>query len=160
MASILVRPAAPADADRLLAMIDGLNAHVGAVAGKMTRDLLLRDAFGETPRFELIVAEVDAVAAGYAAWCDTYETEHAAAGFYLIDLFVAPAFRRHGLARRLVARVAAECRRRGHGFVWWTAVPGNEEAAGFYESLGSRSEPMVAHALLGTGLDALADEAE
>ncbi len=157
--TVTIRPAVPADADVLMRLIDGLNEHVGAPVGKLTRDLLLRDALCETPHFTVIVAEVDGIVGGYATWCDTYETEHATAGFYMNDLYVDPAFRRHGLARRLVARVAAECRRQGHGFVWWTQEPNNAEAAGFYASIGSQSELMVAHALYGEGFDKLADEA-
>lgn len=157
--SVAIRRAVPDDAEALVALIDGLNAHVGAATGRMTRDVLLRDAFGDRPGFEIVVAEVDGTVAGYAAWCDAYETEHALAGLYMIDLFVGAAYRRRGLARRLVAAVSAETRARGRGFVWWTAEPGNADAAAFYEDLGSRSEPMIAHALFGARFEALADEA-
>jgi len=156
---VSVRPAVPEDADALLRFLDGLNAHVGALRGRMTRAALLADAFGDAPQFEMCVGEVGSQVAGYAAWCDAYETEHALAGLYMIDLYVDPAFRRHGLARRLVAAVSAESRRRGRGFVWWTAAPDNAEAAAFYASLGSHSEPVVAHALFGEKFEALADEA-
>lgn len=155
---VRIRAAAPHDAETLLRLIDGLNAHVGAPTGRMTRQHLLRDAFGPSPKFEIAVGEMDGTVAGYAAWCDAYETEHALAGLYMIDLYVDPAFRRHRLARGLMARVSAECRSRGRGFVWWTQEPTNAEAAGFYKSLGTHAELMVAHALHGERFDRLADE--
>jgi len=156
--TVSIRPAVPEDAEALLPMIGGLNAHVGATTGRMTREALLRDAFGEAPKFELIVAERDGAIAGYAAWCEAYETEYAMAGLYMIDLYVDPAHRRHGIARRLVAAVSAASRARGLGFVWWTADPDNAEAAAFYAKLGSHSEPIIAHALFGEPFDRLADE--
>jgi GNAT superfamily N-acetyltransferase len=153
-----VRPALPSDADQLLRLIDDLNRHVQSPTGRMTRDILMRDAFGPDPEFEIAVADVDGAVVGYAAWCDTYETEHARAGLYMIDLYVDPAQRRHGLARKLVAAVAAECRRRGRGFVWWTAWPPNSEAAGFYADLGTETEVMIVHALTGDRFETLAEE--
>jgi GNAT superfamily N-acetyltransferase len=158
--AIRIRPAAPQDADVLLRLIDGLNEHVGAATGKLTREMLIADAFGDEPRFQIAVAEVDGTVAGYTAWCEAYETEHAMAGLYMIDLYVDPDIRRHGLAHRLVSHVAATCRRLGRGFVWWTAEPTNQEASGFYASLGTHSELMVAHALFGERFEALADESE
>jgi len=156
--TVVLRPATPSDIDALLRLIDDLNAHVGAATGKMTREALLRDAFGDDPKFEIAAAKVDGAVAGYAAWCDAYETEHAMAGLYMIDLYVDEPYRRHGVARKLVAHVAAAGRNRGRGFVWWTAVPDNAEAAAFYEKLGTHSEPMIAHALFGERFDTLADE--
>lgn len=154
-----IRPAGPGDADALVRLIGGLNAHVGAETGRMTRQVLMRDAFGPAPTLSLLVAADGAAVVGYAAWCDAYDTEHAMAGVYLIDLFVEPPARRRGIARRLMAAVAAAARTRGRGFVWWTALPTNAEAAAFYASIASHSEFMVAHALFGARFEALADEA-
>jgi hypothetical protein len=39
------------------------------------------------------------------------------------------------------------------------ATPEDAEAAGFYESLGGQSEPMIVHALSGRGFETLADDA-
>jgi len=155
-----IRPATPQDAGAILDLLDGLNAHVGAERGKMSRRTLINDAFCDEPKVRFLVADRDGMIAGYAAWCDAYETEHAMSGLYMIDLFVTPEHRGAGLARRLVAALSAEARRSGHGFLWWAAAPDNEEAAGFYKSLGGRSEPMIAHALFGAPFDDLADEAE
>ena len=155
-----IRPARPEDADAILGLLDGLNTHVGAERGKMSRRTLLEDAFGDAPKVRFLVADRDGTVAGYAAWCEAYETEHAMAGLYMIDLFVAPEHRGAGLARRLVGALSAEARRAGRGFLWWAAAPGNEAAAGFYKSLGGHSEPMIAHALFGPPFDDLADEAE
>lgn len=157
--STTIRPAVPGDADALLRLIDGLNAHVGAETGRMTRDVLERDAFGPEPKLSMVVAADGERILGYAAWCDAYETEHALAGVYLIDLYVDPPARRGGIARRLLATVAAAARARGRGFVWWTAEPTNGEAAAFYASIASHSEFMVAHALFGERFEVLADEA-
>lgn len=157
--SATIRPASPADADALLRLVRGLNEHLGGEPGRMTSEVLVRDLFCPEPKLAVAVAESAGAVVGYAAWCGAYETEHAMAGVYLIDLYVDPPARRRGIARRLMAAVAAAARARGRGFVWWTALPTNTEAAAFYASIASHSEFMVAHALFGERFEVLADEA-
>ena len=56
--------------------------------------------------------------------CSTaYDTEHAARGLYLQDLYVVPEARRQGAGRALMAAVARACQADGGCYVFWNALP-------------------------------------
>lgn len=57
----------------------------------------------------------------------------------LINLAVDPAHRRRGVGRRLVATVAAYCRRRGVPLVWLRVRARNRGARAFYRRCGFRT---------------------
>ena len=65
--------------------------------------------FGPEPVAYAHVAEVDGQAAATAVWFLNFSTWDGVTGIYLEDLFVRPAFRRRGLARKLLATLADEC---------------------------------------------------
>ena len=76
--------------------------------------------------------------AGFALFFQTYSTFLALPGIHLEDLFVVPAWRRHGLGRRLLTHLAALAVERGCGRLEWTVLDWNAPAIGFYERLGAR----------------------
>jgi GNAT superfamily N-acetyltransferase len=82
-----------------------------APSDRRAQQRLLDDAF-VTRRFELLIAEVDGKAAGYAVIFETYSTFFAQPKLYLEDLFVLPDFR--GKVRRTPpCRPAREALARG-----------------------------------------------
>jgi GNAT superfamily N-acetyltransferase len=98
---------------------------------------LLRDGFGDVPRFRVLLAEMGSEAIGFAFYFFSYSTWRGRPALYLEDLFVRPAFRGRGAGlalMRKLARIAVEqhCAR----FVW-EVLDWNEPAIRFYESLGA-----------------------
>lgn len=160
MSGGVVRQAVAEDAARVIALMDGLNAHVEAPVGRMTADILIRYGLGPEREFDVLVAEADGAVRGFAAFEDSFNTEHAAPGVYLIDLFVEPAARRRGLGRALIAAVAAAAARRGRTFLWWTVWPPNREGRAFYRRLGADEEAMIASAIARARFQALAAEGD
>jgi [ribosomal protein S18]-alanine N-acetyltransferase len=73
---------------------------------------------------------------------------------YVVTLDVAPAWRRHGLARRLMAEVEAKARAMGAQSIALHVFTGNFGAIRFYEEIGYGRVGMV-EAFYGRGLDAL-----
>lgn len=144
-----VRPFAPADAEAVAAMVGALNAEEGYDRGTAPDAAALRAAFlGPAATGRLLVA-ADAAdrPLGYLTLHTTYETEFAARGAYLGDLYVLPAARRQGLGRALVGAAARLVQAEGGVFLWWTALPQNAAAHAFYERLGAEGEPIRAFAL-------------
>ena len=158
---LAVRRAVPDDAEALASLGRALNVQQGDPSTSFTAEAVRRDGFGNPPRFEAWVAELDGKAVGYALVVPAaYETAYAKAGVYVQDVFVAPEARRRGVGRAIMASVAADARRRGLEFVWWASRRWNTESHAFFRTLATVEEPVIAFATFGEEFTRLADEAE
>ncbi len=99
----------------------------------------LREAlFGERPVAGALLARVDSHVAGYAVYYRTFSTFVGRAGVFLDDLYVRPEFRKRGLGRALLERVATMDGKVGGGRFEWIALRWNENAFRFYRSIGAK----------------------
>ena len=169
-----VRAAAPADVPalmrlkRLLALgEDSLHAVQASEAD------WLRDGFGPDAGFCAFVAEAESAASGNAvignsviarsvigmATCSRRTlTGWNGPVLFLQDLIVETAWRRHGVAAALVARVAALAREIGSPIVELTVRADNKGAQRFYEENGFMPVPQcLTYVLAGPALLTLAD---
>ncbi len=122
-------------------------------------EALLRTFLGPRAAGRLLVAEAEGVPVGYATLHVTYETEFAARGCYLGDLYVRPEARRQGIGRALLAAAARlVVRAEGGGHLWWTALPRNAGSHAFYRAVGAADEPIQAFVLAFDAFDRLAGE--
>ena len=156
-----VRPAGEGDASSVAALINAINTLDGnRPPVPMTPAIVRRDLLGPAPRALLRVAEWQGAVVGFATGGLIYDAERAAESMLLLDLYVAPAARRHGLGRALVAALAAEARRYGAACLWWGVDEGDDEAGLFYRALGAAAaERYTGMLLAGPALDRLAAEA-
>jgi GNAT superfamily N-acetyltransferase len=137
----VIRAAREGDADAVAGLINAINAlGPGAPAQAMTAAIVRRDLICAQPKALLRVAERDGMVAGFATAGLIYDAERCAWALMLLDLFVAPEHRRNGLARGLMAALAAEALRQGAGCLWWGVDEGDDAATLFYRSIGARSE--------------------
>jgi GNAT superfamily N-acetyltransferase len=115
--------------------------------------------FGEKPDAEVLIAELDGAAAGFALFFHNYSTFLGRRGLYLEDLFVLPEYRGRGIGRALMARLARLALERSCGrFEWWV-LDWNEAAIRFYGSLGARGmDEWTVYRLTGEPLARLAGE--
>jgi len=137
MAGLRVRPAAPTDADEIVAMVRELAAFEREPLANLeaSQTALLRDCFGDNPRAEVLIGELDGGIAGFVLFFHNYSTWHARAGLYVEDLYVRETARGTGLGRALLAAVARLaiarcCRRLDLSVLDWNP------ARRFYERLG------------------------
>jgi ribosomal protein S18 acetylase RimI-like enzyme len=144
---IAIRRARPADAPALLALVAALNRDQGDPDDLLTAARLVEDVIGSATTIAM-VAEAGGALVGYATAHPTYETGHAERGLYVGDLFVAPAHRRRGVARALLAAVARAGHAQGARHLWLTAKADNAAAHAFYRRLGSRGESVMAFAVV------------
>jgi GNAT superfamily N-acetyltransferase len=160
MANITVRPATPADVETILAFIKGLAAFEHEPdAVKATVDDLLRDGFGEHPRFEALMAEQDEQPVGFALFFPTYSTWEGRPGIHLEDIFVLEHVRGHGVGRKLMAALAALAVARGCARLELSVLHWNP-AREFYHHLGmSHLQEWLPYRLSGEALRRLAAEA-
>jgi GNAT superfamily N-acetyltransferase len=104
---------------------------------EITPEDLLRDGFGDNPRFQALVAEWDGKPAAYALYYFTYSTWTGRSGMFLEDLFVREQFRGKGIGKALLQRVAAAARSRNCDRMRWEVLTWNTVAIEFYRSLGA-----------------------
>ncbi|MEO8365311.1 MAG: GNAT family N-acetyltransferase [Pseudoxanthomonas sp.] len=156
--SISLRPAQLADTSLILAFIRELGAYE-KLAHEVVADeaSLARQLFGERAAAEVIIAEVDGKAAGFALFFHNFSTFLGQRGLYLEDLFVRPQFRGLGLGKHLMVRLAKLAFERGCGRFEWSVLDWNEPAICFYRSLGAVGlDEWTVQRLSGDALKALA----
>src|SRR6185436_11060379 len=95
------------------------------------------DFIGERRRVICDIAEVDGAIAGVMIWWRTYATFSASPGIYLEDLYVRPRFRRRGIGKALLKRLARYAEDDGANHIHWFVLDWNRAAGQFYESLGA-----------------------
>jgi ribosomal protein S18 acetylase RimI-like enzyme len=80
---------------------------------------------------------------------------------YLKEIFVAPTFRRQGIATALMANIARIARAKKCPRVGWTVAKQNRAAQALYDRLGAQqADWLVTYRLAGEALGKLADEAQ
>jgi len=140
----VIRKATRADVPAILALVKELAAYEREPDAVIATEAdFLRDGFGESPAFHVLVATEGAAdgreaVVGFAFYFFSYSTWVGRRCLYLEDLFVEPAHRGKGAGIALMAAlaqeaIAQECRR----FVW-QVLDWNEPAIAFYERLGAK----------------------
>jgi GNAT superfamily N-acetyltransferase len=140
---ISIRDMRAEDAPRVFEMVMALARFLGEQDHvTATVETLLEDGFGPTPRYGALVAEdTDGDLVGYTTYSWNYSTFQGNPYLYIDDLYVAENARGLGVARRLVAVVAARSLAiaRGPGRVALMVVEWNP-AREVYRRLGFETE--------------------
>ncbi len=126
---------------------------------RITEADVRRDGFGAHRRFEVLIAEVDRAAVGFALFFPNYSTWEGKPGIYIEDIFVEESIRGTGIGRKLIAAVAKIAHSRGCARIDLAVLNWNP-ARGFYHRLGFRhAEPWQIFRLAADELRTLSLEA-
>jgi GNAT superfamily N-acetyltransferase len=153
-----ISPATADDAVLLTAMIREL-AEFERLESEMstTPEDLLRDGFGARPKFRAVIAQWDGHPVGYAIFFEFYSSFQGRVGLFLDDLFVRPAFRKHGIGSALIKHVAGIAWNEKYFCMRWEVLDWNQQAIDFYNNLGAAFldewKPVI---LIGDALEAAA----
>jgi GNAT superfamily N-acetyltransferase len=157
--SITIRPAEASDAATIVRLVRELADFEGLLEQvRISEADVLRDGFGEQPRFACLLAEVDGAPVALALYFEDYSTFEGRPGIFVEDLYVAEAARGLGIGQQLLARLAQitverDCRRLDLMVLHWNP------ARGFYERLGFRlSADWLPYRLSGEALARLAKD--
>ncbi|MFO0616223.1 MAG: GNAT family N-acetyltransferase [Polyangiaceae bacterium] len=134
-----IRRARSGDEAQVLSFIRELAAYE-RLEGEVTADTasLGEHLFGDHPFAEVLLAEDDGDAAGFALYFFTFSTFLARPTLYLEDLFVRPEKRGRGIGEALLRTLAAIAVERGCGRMEWSVLDWNEPALRFYAKLGAK----------------------
>lgn len=137
-APLTIRHAVIADAAEIARLANELNAHEGEPPTAFNEAVVRRHGFGPKAAFEAIVAQMGKRLVGYVMFHRTFNSDRAVLGYWLVDLYVEAAARRHGIGRALLAAVATHALEQGGQSLWWSVRSTNASARAFYAKLGAR----------------------
>jgi GNAT superfamily N-acetyltransferase len=143
-----IRAAQPADVPQIHALILALAEFESLTHLVVASEAdLARALFADGSRVAAQVAEADQAGSpdgqlvAFALYFHNYSTFLGRQGLYLEDLFVLPDWRKRGIARALLQRLAGIAVARGCGRFEWSVLDWNVNAIRFYESLGAQVLP-------------------
>jgi GNAT superfamily N-acetyltransferase len=134
---LILRFAEPADSSVLFDLIQQL-AEYEKLSHAVTGNIMaLKEHLFGSPRYvEAILAEYAGEAVGFALFFHNYSTFLTKPGIYLEDLFVVPKYRRQGIGKTLLSKLAQIAVERNCGRLEWSVLDWNESAQEFYRSMG------------------------
>jgi len=139
---IEIRAATARDVGVVLRLIRGLAEYERMTHRVVATEAGLRESlFGERPAAEVVIAYAADEPVGLAVFHPTFSTFAGRPGLYLEDLFVEPAWRRHGIGKKLLAYLGRVAEERGCHGLSWSVLNWNAAAIRFYRSLGA--EPVT-----------------
>lgn len=135
---LILRFAQPADCDVLFELVKALAEYVKLSDAVTGNALALQEhLFGERKYVEAILAEYAGQGVGFALFLHNYSTFLTKPGIYLEDLFVLPEYRRLGIGKALLTKLAQIAVERGCGRLEWSVLDWNEPAIAFYRRMGA-----------------------
>ena len=136
--SLAIRAAQPPDCGSVLAMVRELADYqkLGTEV-EATADNIASALFTPGSRVFCDIAEWSGEAAGVSIWFHHYSTFRGQYGLYLEDLFVRPAWRRRGIGKALMQRLAHRCVTDSLVSFEWTVMDWNAPSIAFYRSIGA-----------------------
>jgi GNAT superfamily N-acetyltransferase len=166
--STQIRRARPGDEAAIVAMIHELaDFERASEQCTVTESHITTALFGdsgdadEPPVASCFLVDVDGDTAAMALWFRNFSTWDGVPGIHLEDLYVRDRFRRRGLARSLLATLAAECVENGYSRLSWAVLDWNTDAITLYDSVGGRPlTEWITYRVSGDELSALAGRAD
>lgn len=156
---VQIRRAVSRDADAIAKMAAEAAAEEGGASG-LDVDRIKSHAFAGNPLFEAWVAleRPNAPPIGQAVITKSYDFRRAAPTVVLCELYVVPAQRRSGLARKLMSCVARRARDLGARELSITTGVENAVAQKFFAAVGARPRQDASFMMSADGIEWLAAE--
>ncbi len=140
--ALQIRPAVADDSALILAFIRELAEYEKLLHEVRATEAELRARlFGDRPQAEVVIAEWNGEAVGFALFFHNFSTFLGRHGLYLEDLFVRPALRGRGIGKALLQHLARVAVARDCGRFEWAVLDWNAPAREFYLSLGAKPVP-------------------
>lgn len=136
--AVSFRQATENDVGQILTFIRELASYEKLLSEVVATEELLKEWIFEKKKAEVIFAEEDGKAVGFALFFHNFSTFLGRAGIYLEDLYVRPEVRGKGYGKALIKELARIAEERGCGRLEWWCLDENTPAVEFYRSLGAQ----------------------
>ena len=156
---LTIRRAVPRDADAIAKLAADAASEEGVVSS-LEIDRIKAHAFGSSALFEAWVAQERNASPliGHAIITKSYDVRRASPNVVLAELYVVPAQRRSGLARKLMSAVARRARELGARELAITTGVENEVAQKFFNAVGAKKREAAVFMMSADGIEWLAAE--
>ena len=152
------RFASEADVKTILFFIRQLAVYENMLDDVVATEELLREWIFEKKKAEVLLAEENGRAVGFALFFHNFSTVLGRAGIYLEDLFVLPEYRGRGYGKGLLKELARIAVSRQCGRLEWSCLDWNKPSIDFYLSMGAvPMEEWTAYRLTGDRLENMAE---
>jgi ribosomal protein S18 acetylase RimI-like enzyme len=134
---LTIRPATPDDAETIIDLIRELAEYVKeSDTIDITTDDIIQYGFEDNPIFHCLLCLCNDVPAGFALYFHTFSPTKGKPVIFLECFFIRPDYRRRGIGRALMSRLAEIAVRKGFVCFEWIVPEWNTPAIEFYRSLG------------------------
>ncbi len=134
-----IRFAEEDDSQLILDFIKGLAVYEKMLDQVEATEERIRESVFEKEQAEVIIAEENGEAVGFALFFHNYSTFLGRANLYLEDLFVIPEARGKGYGKKLLKKLAEIALDRGCKRVDWSCLDWNKSSIEFYKSIGAKA---------------------
>ena len=137
MQELKLRFAAREDTGKILGFIKALAEYENMADEVVATEELLSERIFDKGKAEVILAEIDGEAVGFALFFHNFSTFLGRDGIYLEDLFVKPEHRGKGYGKALLRELARIAVERRCGRLEWACLDWNKPSIDFYLSIGA-----------------------
>lgn len=134
-----IRRAQEADVPQILEFIKGIARYEKMENEVVATEALLHEWLFEKEVAEVVFAQEEGKAVGFALYFHNYSTFVGKAGLYLEDLYVFPEYRRNGYGKALFLHLVKTALERGCGRMEWVCLNWNQASIDFYRAMGAIS---------------------
>ncbi len=154
-----IRKAEKTDVKAILSLINELALFENEPdAVKTSEEDLLRDGFGDSPYFNVIVAEIDSEICGFALFYYCWSTWTGRPSMFLEDLYVQEKHRGKKIGNQLLKECSKIAVDRNCARFEWEVLDWNKGARDFYHKIGARHmQDWLVYRLDGENLKKFAD---
>ncbi|GJL90538.1 GNAT family N-acetyltransferase [Hyphococcus sp.] len=136
---IIIREAAPDDAEAIREMIAALACETGRPDVEvLSVEEVRQHGFGPHPDFRALIVECEGSPVGLAVYFSEFSTWRGRRGVYIQDIYVTPDQQGAGVGRRLINAVLIRARNDGAVYLRLAADRSNAAAIRFYRRIGFR----------------------
>jgi len=132
-----IRPARPDEAGLVLDFIKRLADYEKCTDEVVADEATIRQSLFVEHSAEVVFAEEDGVAIGFALFFNNFSTFVGRKGLYLEDLFIIPEKRGRGYGKALLKYLARTAVERNCGRMEWICLDWNQPALDVYRSIGA-----------------------
>jgi Acetyltransferases len=137
MPTFNIRPAEPTEASLILSFIKKLAIYEKCLDEVVADETTIYESVFVKKDAEVLFAEEDGVAIGFALFFHNFSTFVGRKGLYLEDLFIIPEKRGLGYGKAILKHLANIAVERNCGRMEWICLDWNAPSIAFYKSIGA-----------------------